>query len=148
MIETSRDWNIHKKLDETRRVYVCPARANAKTYTQLELYSELMAQNKEVKVIRAEDIRKAVDALKREPTPDPTYEIWTNRDSELHRYLDDLYEEMMGEFLKPVVRYDSWGDIESDRYRTEYINWLYNRFMTHSHQYLPDIYVIDNSSLD
>ena len=132
MIETSRDWNIHKKLDETRRVYVMPARANNKTYAQLELYSELMAQNKEIKVIRAEDIRKAVELLKRDPTPDPAYELWTNRDSELHRYLDELYKEQMNEFFKPIVRYDSWGDIESDCYKSEYIHWLYNRFATHA----------------
>lgn len=127
MIETSRDWNIRKKLDETRRVYVMPARA------------------KEIKVIRAEDIRKAVEALKRDPTPDPTYEIWTNRDSELHRYLDELYEEMMQESFKTIIRCDSWADTDYDLHK---MHWLMNRYGTYSSQYLPNVYVIDNSKLD
>lgn len=146
MFETSRDWNIHKKLGETRRVYVMPARANDKTYTQLELYSELMTQNKEVKVIRAEDIRKAVELLKRDPILDPAYELWTNRDSELHRYLDELYKE--DDFFKPIVRYDSWGYIENSYFREEQMLWLMNRYMTPVNPYLSDVYVIDKSKLD
>ena len=142
MIETSRDWNIRKKLDETRRVYVMPARSNDKTYTQLELYSELRAQNKEIKVIRAEDIRKAVETLKRDPTPDPTYEIWTNRDSELHRYLDELYEEMMQESFEILVH------DEDSYFHKEQMHWLMNRYGTYSQPYLPNVYVIDNSKLD
>ena len=122
-----------------------PARANDKTYTQLELYSELMAQNKEIKVIRASDIRKAGEALKRDPTPDPTYEIWTNRDSGLHRYLDELYEEMMEESFKPIIRYDSWAYTDYDLHK---MLWLMNRYGTYSQPYLPNVYVIDNSKLD
>lgn len=148
MFETSRDWKIRKKLDETRRVYVMPARANDKTYTQLELYSELMTQNKEIKVIRAEDIRKAVELLKRDPTPEPAYEIWTNRYSDLHRYVDELYEEMMQESFKPIVRYDSWGYIEDSYFREEQMLWLMNRYTTPVNPYLPNVYVIDQSNLD
>lgn len=55
------DWKIHKRLDEAKRVYIYPARGNNKVYTQLELYAELMAQNKDIKIIRAEDVKKAVD---------------------------------------------------------------------------------------
>lgn len=52
------DWKIHKILDETKRVYICPARGNDKLYTQLELYSELMAQNKEIIFVRSADLPK------------------------------------------------------------------------------------------
>lgn len=55
----SHEWKIHKILDEAKRVYIRPARGSGKIYTQLELYAELMAQNKDVKVIRAWDIKKA-----------------------------------------------------------------------------------------
>ena len=142
MFETSKDWNIHRKLDETRRVYVMPARGNDKTYTQLELYSELMTQNKEVRVIRAEDIRKAVEALKKDPLPDPTYELWTNRDSELHRYLDEH------EFFKPIVNPDIWVRDEDSPFYHEQMHWLMNRYMTHSQPILPNVYVIATSKLD
>lgn len=52
------EWKIHKIIDEAKRVYICPARGSSKSYTQLELYAELMAQNKEIKVIRAADVKK------------------------------------------------------------------------------------------
>ena len=58
MIENNHDWKIHKILDETRRVYVYPARGNNKVQTQLELYAELMEQGKEVMVLRSADLPK------------------------------------------------------------------------------------------
>lgn len=148
MIETSRDWNIHKKLDETRRVYVIPARANDKTYTQLELYSELMAQNKEIKVIRAEDIRKAVELLKPKTEPDPYFEWLDRRYSDLDSFIDMLYEEQMRKTWKPVIYPDVWAYDEDNLFREEQMYWLMNRFMTSANSYLTNVYVIDNSNLD
>ena len=69
------EWKIHKILDEAKRVYICPARGNCKSYTQLELYAELMAQNKDIKVIRSEDIKKAVDILRAKPEPVLDYDL-------------------------------------------------------------------------
>lgn len=54
----SHEWKIHKILEEAKRVYICPARGNNKVYTQLEMYVDLMAKNRDVKVIRAEDLKK------------------------------------------------------------------------------------------
>ena len=59
MIENKYDWKIHKILDETKRVYICPARGNSKLYNQLELYVDLFTQKKDIHVIRIEDLKKA-----------------------------------------------------------------------------------------
>ena len=53
----SHEWKIHRILDETKRVYILPARGNSKLYNQLELYADLFTQKKDIKVIRAEDSR-------------------------------------------------------------------------------------------
>lgn len=58
VIRNRHDWKIHKILSKAKRVYVCPARGNDKLYTQLELYSELMAQNKENTFVRSTDLPK------------------------------------------------------------------------------------------
>ena len=148
MIETSRDWNIHKKLDETRRVYVMPARANDKTYTQLELYKELMTQGKDVKVIRAEDIRKAVELLKPKTEPDPYFEWLDRRYSALDSFIDMLYEEQIHKTWEPVIYPDIRVYDEGSLFREEQMHWLMNRFMTPTQQLLPQVYVIDTSKLD
>lgn len=75
MIENSHDWKIHKILNETKRVYILPARGNDKLYTQLELYVDLITQKKDIKVIRAEDVKKAVDILKQKPKPVPDFDV-------------------------------------------------------------------------
>lgn len=69
------DWKIHKILDETKRVYIYPARGNDKFYAQLELYAELMTQNKEVRVIRAKDVKDIIDILKQKPKPVPDFDV-------------------------------------------------------------------------
>ena len=51
------DWAIHKKLKEANRIYILPARGQCKM-TQLELYTTLMNEGRDVKVIRANDIPK------------------------------------------------------------------------------------------
>ena len=51
------DWAIHKKLKEANRVYILPARGQCKT-SQLELYTSLMNEGRDVTVIRAKDIPK------------------------------------------------------------------------------------------
>lgn len=147
MIETSRDWNIHKKLDETRRVYVMPARANDKTYTQLELYSELMAQNKEIKVIRAEDIRKAVELLKPKTEPDPYIELWRELDARYARldaFIDYFYEKETSKTWEPSLYPAIWAYDEDNGFYKEQMNWLMNRHLTPVNPYLPEVYVIDN----
>lgn len=146
MIETSRDWNIHKKLDETRRIYVMPARANDKTYTQLELYKELTAQGKDVKVIRAEDIRKAVELLKpkTEPVPDFDFIEWLERSDRAEAFGNYLHESCRSKTWEPIIRYDIWAYDEGNLFREEQMNWLKNRFMTPVNPYLPEVYVIDN----
>ena len=56
------DWKIHKILDEAKRVYILPARGNDKLYNQLELYVDLMTKNRDIKIIRVEDIEKFIIA--------------------------------------------------------------------------------------
>lgn len=103
---TSNDWKIHKILDEAKRVYIYPARGNNKHYTQLELYADLMAQNKNIRVIRAEDVKKAVDKLKSEPVLDyDLVDIF--EETHRHRLFGDYLHERYNDFsLKPVVRPD------------------------------------------
>lgn len=75
MIENSHDWKIHKILDETKRVYILPARGNCKLHTQLELYVDLLTQKKDIKVIRAEDVKNAIDILRQKPKPVPDFDV-------------------------------------------------------------------------
>ena len=85
MIENSHDWKIHKILDEAKRVYILPARGNDKLYTQLELYVDLLTQKKDIKVIRAEDVKKAVDILRQKPKPVPDFDV-IDMLARTHRY--------------------------------------------------------------
>lgn len=84
------DWKIHKILDETKRVYILPARGNDKLYTQLELYSELMTQNKEITIIRAEDVKKAVDKFR--SISDFDLEFMLEKRAKYESYWNYLYE--------------------------------------------------------
>ena len=90
VIRNYHDWKIHKILSETKRVYICPARHNDKTYTQLEVYATLMAQNKDVKIIRAEDVKKAVDKFR--SIPDFDLEFMLERRAKYEAYWNYLYE--------------------------------------------------------
>jgi hypothetical protein len=51
------DWAIHKRLKEANRVYILPARGQSGK-SQLELYTSLMNEGRDVTVIRAKDIPK------------------------------------------------------------------------------------------
>ena len=79
------EWMIHKILDETKRVYICPARGNCKPYTQLEIYADLVTRNKDVKVIRVEDVKKVADILRQKPTPVPDFDVMDMLER-THRY--------------------------------------------------------------
>ena len=68
MIENKHDWKIHKILDEAKRVYICPARGNDKLHSQLELYADLMAKNRDISIIRVTDIEKAIELLSIQPS--------------------------------------------------------------------------------
>lgn len=103
-MESYLDWKIHKKLDEARRVYICPARHNDKTYTQLELYAELMAQNKDIRIIRASDVKEAINKLKTEPVLDYDLEFELNRSHRYQLFGDWLHENYRDYSLKPYAR--------------------------------------------
>lgn len=90
------DWKIHKILDETKRVYVYPARGSAKTYTQLEIYADLMAQNKDIKVIRAEDVKKT-GPWKPKPEPVLDYDL-------VDRHYHHLRYTMFGDYMHEHYR--------------------------------------------
>ena len=76
MIENKYDWKIHKILDEAKRVYICPARGNGKLYTQLELYADLFTnKKKDISVIRAEDIEKAIDIFRQKAEAVPDFDV-------------------------------------------------------------------------
>ena len=113
MIENKYDWNIHKRLDEAKRVYICPARGNGKLYNQIELYLELTTRNKDIKLIRAEDIKKAVDKIKSEPVLD--YDLYSDLAAPMYRdSIDRFLDEEMRKYLcysrtdwKPKVIFDT-----------------------------------------
>ena len=131
------DWKIHKILDETRRVYVCPARGNNKVQTQLELYAELMDQGKEIKVVRAKDLPKK--------NPFKVYKEFLDKDLICNReppwlqdYFDRYFEEEMKKYLKkdmenwkPIIRMDTTV-VDEGPYR----EWLYQQYL------YPDAFVI------
>lgn len=68
MIENHHDWKIHKILDEAKRVYIYPARGSDKPYNQLELYADLMTQSRDIRIIRATDVEKAIKLLSEQPS--------------------------------------------------------------------------------
>lgn len=103
MIENNHDWKIHKILDETKRIYVYPARGNDKLYNQLELYVDLMTKNRDVKVIRADDVKKAInfkDVITDKDLYFNTVSPW-RRDT-----LDKYFEEEMHKYLRKDI--ESW----------------------------------------
>lgn len=126
VIRNHHDWKIHKILDEAKRVYICPARGNDKLYTQLELYTELMAQNKEITFMRKKDL----------PKKDPWKgsRALLNLDKDLicniePRWLQDAIDRYIEEEMKktlqekndgwtPKVRFDSWI-VDDDLYFKE-----------------------------
>lgn len=111
MNENKYDWKIHKILDEAKRVYICPARGNCKLYNQLELYVDLLAQNKDVKVIRAGDVKKAVtlkDVIIDKDLYFNTVSPW-RRDA-LDKYFEEEMKKWLGDYKmdwKPKIAYDS-----------------------------------------
>lgn len=111
MIENNHDWKIHKILDETKRIYVYPARGNGKLYNQLELYVDLMTKNRDVKVIRADDVKKAV-TLKYAITDKDLYfnTVSPWRRDALDKYFEDEMKKWLGDYRmewKPKIIYDS-----------------------------------------
>lgn len=47
---TSNDWKIYKRLNESRTVYIIPARGCDKPYAQLELYSQLLFGGRKIAI--------------------------------------------------------------------------------------------------
>lgn len=111
MIENHHDWKIHKILDETKRVYILPARGNDKTYTQLEMYVDLMTKNRDIKVIRAEDIKRTdgfKDMILDKDLYFNTVSPW-RRDA-LDKYFEDAMKKYLGDYRmtwEPKIVYDS-----------------------------------------
>lgn len=111
MIENKYDWKIHKILDETKRVYICPARGNGKLYNQLELYADLFTQKKDIQVIRAEDLKKAV-GFKYIITDKDLYfnTVSPWRRDALDKHFEDEMKKWLGDYRKdwkPKIVYDS-----------------------------------------
>ena len=129
----SHEWKIHKILDEAKRVYVYPARGSGKVYTQLELYADLMAQNKEVRVIRAEDLKKAItlqDAIIDKDLYFNSAPPW-RRDA-----LDKYFEEEMKKWLgdqranwKPKIIYDTTVVDDTPWLKQQLWNAMYDAFI-------------------
>lgn len=137
MIENKHDWKIHKILDETRRVYVCPARHNDKTYTQLELYAELMDQGKEITFVQSKDLPKK-DPFKVYKQLLDMDMICNREPSWLQDYFDKYFEEEMKKYLKkdrenwkPKVYTDT--TVVDDR---PYREWLYRAYLFGAYDYV------------
>lgn len=133
MIDNNHDWKIHKILDETRRVYICPARGTNKVQTQLELYAELMDQGKEITLVRSKD----------SPKKDPfkVYKEFLDMDLICNReppWLQDYFEEEMKKYLKknrenwkPIIRMST--TVMDDG---PYKEWFIQQYL------YPDVFVI------
>lgn len=108
------EWKIHRILSEAKRVYICPARGNNKLYTQLELYTELIDQGKEIIFMRKKDLPKK--------DPFKVYKEFLDKDilcNTGHTWLRDTIDKYIEEEMKkslqekneywtPKVRFDSW----------------------------------------
>lgn len=131
------DWKIHKILDETRRVYVCPARGTNKVQTQLELYAELMDQGKEITFVRSKDLPKKDPFKVYKELLD--MDLICNREPPwLQDYFDKYFEEEMKKYLKkdrenwkPIIRMDTTV-VDDGPYR----EWLIQQYLC------PDAFVI------
>lgn len=85
VIRNKYDWKIHKILDETKRVYIYPARGNNKPYTQLELYADLVTKKRDLRIIRATDIETAIKLLSKKPSWYDAFSV------HLHERFNDYY---------------------------------------------------------
>lgn len=57
-MESSIDWKIHRKLDQSRTVYLTIPRGSSKTWRMLELYEELVAAGKRVVFVKPDQFLK------------------------------------------------------------------------------------------
>ena len=127
MIETSHDWKIHKILDEAKRVYILPARGNCKL-SQLDLYAELATKNRDIKIIRAEDVKVAVDKFKYIPDAVLDKDFCDSEREWVDRMVARCFETEMKEYLQkqrenwePKIVLDTWP--RDNNFHTELMYW-------------------------
>lgn len=96
------DWEIHRKLDEARTVYIYPARGSGRTKPLYELVDDLMKSGKKVRFARSADLPKKtidVEQLKR-TTRD--LDLWV--ESKWNKLIDDyIYEQFQQQLFKSFV---------------------------------------------
>ena len=102
------EWVIYKKLIDAGglgdTVYIVPARANNKVHTQLELYKELFAKGKEIKVVRLEDQQR----VRTKPAPVPDFDLFTPEHKKLVDEFIDSIRKAQTE-LKNKPAYDQYS---------------------------------------
>lgn len=128
IIRNKYDWKIHKILDEAKRVYICPARGNGKLYNQLELYVDLMSKNRDIKIIRANDIKTAVNKFKYIPDAVLDKDFCDSEREWVDRMVAHCFETEMKEYLQkqrenwePKIVLDTWP--KDNAFHTELMLW-------------------------
>lgn len=106
------DWRIHRKLDEARRVYICPARGNGKLERTREMYEDLLDQGKEITFVRAADLPKK-DPLK-------IHKELLDMDLCYHRE-PSWFEKMIDDYLKKELYKHLQVDTEMERWKPRII---------------------------
>ena len=102
MIDNIYNWRIHRKLDEARRVYICPARGNCKPERTREMYEDLLNQGKEITFVRAADFPKKDPFKIHEDLLD--MDLCSNRESRwLDTVLEKHFEEEMHKYLQKEI---------------------------------------------
>lgn len=137
------EWVIYKKLIEAGglgdTVYIVPARANNKVYTQLELYKELFAKGKEIKVVRLEDLQR----VRTKPAPVLDLDVLdAERLRRANQIIDSIREAQT--LLKNKLAYDPYSFLTdyyalNDDYHIEpnamwlkqYPHWTYKYVRDH-----------------
>lgn len=122
------DWKIHKILDEAKRVYILPDRGNSKLYNQLELYADLFTQKKDIKIIRAEDVKAAVNKFKYIPDAVLDKDFCVSEREWVDRIVAHCFETEMKEYLQkqrenwePKIVLDTWP--KENRFYSDFIHW-------------------------
>lgn len=146
---TSNEWKIHKKLQDAKTVYICPARGCDKSQRELKMYENLLEDGYNVKVVRTqkqEPVRLSREDIERIRDAIVDYDLYSNIVSPMYRdSIDTFIENEMKEFYrkergywKPKVRLDT---IIVDA--GAYFDWY--RWHTYTNPYFTDMFKVEEN---
>lgn len=129
------DWKIHRRLEEARKVYICPARGNCKSERTREMYEDLIKQGKEITFVRSDNLPKLDPFELKEAFIDKGL-VCNNEPPWLQNALDKYFEEEMRKWLRekneywtPKVRLDT--TVVDDNLWYEWMLWDQLAFGNH-----------------